>query len=109
MAGIKANDGIKRFNGDSSIYESYLMGFLEDGNYKRLLGAMEQERGEEAFQAAHALKGVSGNLSMSGMQGILIPMVEELRVGNMEGAKKYMPQLQEQYDLVIDILTEMKK
>ena len=35
-------------------------------------------------------------------------MVEGMLVGNMEGAKKYMPPVQEQYDLV-RILQEMKK
>ena len=40
----------------------FIAGFLDDGSYPELCRAMEQGQTEEAFRAAHTLKGVSANL-----------------------------------------------
>ena len=40
----------------------FIAGFLDDGSYPELCRAMEQGQTEEAFRAAHTLKGVRANL-----------------------------------------------
>ena len=40
----------------------FIAKFLDDGSYPELCRAMEQGQTEEAFRAAHTLKGVSANL-----------------------------------------------
>ncbi len=107
LAGIKANEGIKRFNGNADMYEKYLRGFAEDDHYPKLLQSMEQNDVEQAFQAAHALKGIVGNLSIEGMEVIVKPLVEDLRGKDIDTARDKMPQLQESYEKVIAALQEM--
>ena len=46
------------------LVERFLAKFLDDGCYATLCSAMEQGDRKQAFQAAHSLKGVSGNLSL---------------------------------------------
>ena len=45
-----------------NLIKRFLTKFLEDDSYSRLCAAMEQADREEAFRAAHTLKGVSANL-----------------------------------------------
>ena len=44
------------------LIRKFIAKFLDDGSYPELCRAMEQGQTEEAFRAAHTLKGVSANL-----------------------------------------------
>ena len=61
-----------------------------------------------AFQAAHALKGVCGNLSITSLLDIVVPLVEALRTEHYEEALPFMQSLEKQYQNVISILSEIK-
>ena len=61
------------------LIQRFLTKFLEDGSYSRLCAAMEQADREEAFRAAHTLKGVSANLGFDRLLASAGELTELLR------------------------------
>ena len=57
------------------------MKFLDDGSFELLLRSMEEENWEEAFRAAHTIKGVCQNLSIDKLQASSSRLCESLRNG----------------------------
>lgn len=53
--------------------------FLEDPSYAELVKAHEEKNVEDTFRAAHALKGVSGNLALTRIYGISSAITEIYR------------------------------
>ena len=97
-AGIDVNEGIHRFNGNKELYEKFLTSFPEDIHYEQMLEAIEQKDVDAAFQGAHALKGITGTVSLAKLHSLLIPLVEELRAGSMEKVPELLPPVKEAYD-----------
>lgn len=105
-AGIDANEGIRRFNNDKNMYEKFLKTFPENTLYHKLIEDLENKNVSDAFQSAHALKGLSGNLSLVQLYKDMIPLVEELRSGSLEKADSYLPSIKVSYDKIIKALEE---
>lgn len=61
--------------------QKYVLKFLDDGSYELLLRSMEEENWEEAFRAAHTIKGVCQNLSIDKLQASSSRLCESLRNG----------------------------
>lgn len=97
-AGIDVNEGAKRFRDNLVIYQKFLFTFPEDENYGKMMEAIEQKDAKSAFAYAHALKGVTGNLSINDLYHSLLPMVEELRAGSMDKIEEFLPEIRENYD-----------
>ena len=66
---LSSEDLVKRF----------LTKFLDDGSFSQLCIAMEEGDRDKAFRAAHTLKGVSGNLSLSRLYISVSQLTEVLR------------------------------
>ena len=82
-AGINVEEGIHRMGGQESLYERFLNSFLDNPYYQKMLDAMECKDVEAAFQSAHALKGMAGNMSMTELFEAMVPLVEEFRAKSM--------------------------
>lgn len=77
--------------------------FVEDGTFRELSNALEEKRYEEAFQAAHKLKGVSQNMFFQKMYLIVHDITEGLRNGaDIPKAEMLFEELKEIYQLTID-------
>lgn len=107
-AGIEPDSAIERFMGNEVLYMKYLLRFTEDQNYQSLCEAVDRGACKEAFVAAHTLKGVCGNLSITGMEGILREQVEYLRNNELENAENMMIQLKKAYDTVKNTLESVR-
>lgn len=105
-AGINPNEGIHRLGGKIEIYEKLLNNFLEDEHYGQLIDAIEKKDVEAAFQASHALKGITGNLSMNDLYEALVPLVEDFRAGSMEHVDEFLPAVKEKYNLIVEALSK---
>ena len=103
-AGINANEGIQRFNGKKEIYEKFLMEFPEDPHFGELVKSLEAADASAAFQAAHAMKSLTGNLSLNQMHKDLIPLVEVLRAGSLEDAAELIGPVKADYELVVQAI-----
>ena len=105
-AGINATAGIKRFCGNAEMYEKYLMEFPDDHNYGALCAAIAASDVHASFDAAHALKGLSGTLSMEKLYGDVSILVEELRKDSLVHAEALLQPVKEDYATVLAALQE---
>lgn len=84
-SGVAVADALNRFMGQEDIYVSFLHKFLVDPTIAKLKESVQEEQASEAFECAHTLKGVAANLSLTGVLEVIVPMVETLRIGSLEG------------------------
>lgn len=75
--------------------------FPADGSYQLLLDSLASSNVEEAFRAAHTIKGVAQNLGFTALYLSSQEVTEILRGGSLDVADK-MPKLTECYELTID-------
>ncbi len=93
--------------------EKYLRLMVKDDNYMKLGQAVEDHDYEEAFKAAHALKGISLNLDLQPLARALEELVEYLRFrkADMDGpgvvkTKELFEVIQKEYNTIIDAIGE---
>ena len=83
--------------GSEALLERLLKKFLEDENYQKLCTALECADQEAAVAAAHTLKGVCGNLSLTVLYPLFTRQVEALRQGDWPAARALMEEIQPAY------------
>ncbi len=101
-AGIDADDALERLMGNESLLERFLKKFLEDENYEKLKSAVSAGEQDAALTASHTLKGVCGNLSISGLYGLLTRQVQLMREDNWNEAAAMMPDISKAYEKAAD-------
>lgn len=69
----------------------YVLKFKTEGSYQKLMDAVASGEPKAAFEAAHAFKGVSGNIGLARLSNAASDLTEQLR-GSQEPAD---PQLVE--------------
>ena len=99
-AGIDVGSALERFMGSDALLERFLKKFPEDTNYKVLRAALDAGDREGAATAAHSLKGVCGNLSLTELFDLFTRQVQLLREGNETEAAALMPDIARAYDQV---------
>lgn len=102
-AGIDVEDARNRFMNNDGMYIKFLKKFLEDSNYNKMLAALERADIEEAFVAAHTLKGVTANLSIFSIYEPLKGIVEALRA-NTEPKRTEMEKIENAQQAVREAL-----
>lgn len=70
---------LERFVGDEALYDRCFRMFLVDPSFSALKEALEQKDYAAAFNAAHTLKGVAGNLGLTPLYAKICDIVESLR------------------------------
>lgn len=84
--------------------------FLQDESYGQLTACMESENYQDAFRAAHNMKGLCANISMSGLGGVAEEITEALRDGkDVEKAKALMPVLTERYQKTVETIKRFQE
>ena len=79
--GVDTKEGLTRCMNMEAFYFKMIKMGLSDGHFESLGASLEAGNLEEAFEAAHALKGVIGNLALSPIYEPLAEMTEMLRAG----------------------------
>jgi len=77
--GIDYEDTMRRFMGNIDMYLKFLNKLPADDNMSRLGEAVSAGDLDRAFEAAHTLKGVSGNLGLKPLYEAVSQIVEPLR------------------------------
>ena len=89
------------------LIRKFIAKFLDDGSYPELCRAMEQGQTEEAFRAAHTLKGVSANLGFDRLTASSGELTELLR-GRTDGipteAVPLLDIVRQDYELTADAI-----
>lgn len=73
----------ERFMKNEGMYKRFLFRFPQENRFEELEKKIEAGDAEGAFEVAHTMKGVAGNLSLQSVSEILNPMVEVLRKGEI--------------------------
>ncbi len=63
------------------LVQKFVLKFLDDGSYDLLCASMRKDNGEEAFRAAHTIKGMCQNLSFTALAESSAALTEALRGG----------------------------
>ena len=96
--GGNVEEGLTRCVNNEAFYLKLVGKTMDDPSFERLTKAIENKDLDDAFEAAHALKGALGNLALTPLCEPVNEMVELLRA--KEDAD---------YDLYIEEITNKKK
>lgn len=80
--GADYEDVMTRFVGNEQLYQRLLAMLPRDENLQKLGRALQAGDYAAAFDAAHTLKGVAGNLGLAPLEQAACSIVESLRSGN---------------------------
>ena len=105
-AGLDLNSALDRFMNNEALLERFLAKFPADPNHDRLTAAIAAGDKEGALTAAHTLKGVCGNLSMTALFELLTRQVAAFRADDWEGAVAMMPELDRMYNGLCAAITQ---
>lgn len=83
--GADIDGTMDRFLGDEVLYAECFHLFLQDPGFETLGQALAQKDSSAAFDAAHSLKGVAGNLGLTPLYNAICAIVEPLRQGQSDG------------------------
>lgn len=90
------------------IVKKFVLKFLDDTSFDLLCTSIEDENGEEAFRAAHTIKGVCQNLGFSGLYESSHEMAELLRSGWNPEAVNMLPRVKEEYSKTVAAIEALK-
>lgn len=107
MIGGNYQEMLSRVLSEARVKRFALM-FLSDDSYQQLEEALEDGRTEDAFRAAHTLKGVCLNLAFTSLREQAVEVTEALRGGDLEKGRELFPELREKYLLTVQTLSELK-
>lgn len=104
QAGVDIDGALERFMGNTEMYMKFLKKFEKDRNFVLLRAAMDEDDAEAAFSASHTLKGLTGNLSVMKLHGLFSKQVEFLRSNDFDSAKKMMPEIENEYRVLVSLV-----
>ena len=107
-----------RLNGDfdgtlgrlcsEKLVERFALKFLADGSFSLLEEAIAAGNYNDAFRAAHTLKGVSLNLGFTELYKVSDEMTEALRDGAEPENDTLFQKVKDEYQRTIDLLQELQ-
>ena len=89
-----------RFLGNEELYKDCFGVFLAEGSFAALEEAVADKNYDAAFQAAHAIKGTSGNLGLLPLYQAVSVLVESLRAHNSENVSEEYACVKEQLEML---------
>lgn len=89
--------------------ERFALKFLKDKSCERLIECIENEDYEEAFRAAHSIKGISLNLGFTQLYNISSLLTEELRDGKKLTNRLNLEKTTEEYNRTREMLINFQK
>ncbi len=111
--GVNLSGVLQRFMGNKGIYMKMLPLVKKDTSFAGLKEALLKEDYKKAFEQAHTLKGVAGNLGFDNVLESLVPVVEILRqtdsaASHVDEIEKYMENVAVEYDKILKILENLE-
>ena len=103
-------DTMKRM-GMERLLQKFMLKFLDDKSFEELCSSMEQKKYEEAFRAAHTLKGLCLNLGFKTLAESSSKLTEALRSQQFEESNlveimKMLEQVKRDYEMTVSVITE---
>lgn len=102
--GANTKEGLERCLNDENFYLGLVPSALERSSYEGLEKALKEHNLDDAFEAAHALKGVLGNLALTPIYEPLSEMTELLRSRSEADYETLMKNVYEKRDALAALL-----
>ena len=97
----------ERTFGDEELILQLMQMFLDDDSFLSMHSCMEKGETDNAFRAAHSLKGSCGMLGLSPLFEKMVRITDELRHGELENAKLLYPQTSAEYEKTITLIKSL--
>lgn len=107
--GFDLDDALKRFVSNEALYEKFLVRFSTDPNYSILVDSVNNCNKDEAFKAAHTLKGVCGNLSINRLLELVSRQVEYFRADQWDEGAAMMNDITEEYNKTVKVIDSLTR
>ncbi|MCI8422118.1 MAG: Hpt domain-containing protein [Lawsonibacter sp.] len=91
------------------LVQKFVLKFLSDSSYDLLCKSMEAEDYQEAFRAAHTIKGMCQNLSFTALGDSSSQLSEALRSGFTPQAPALYQQVKEDYQITVCAIQAFQK
>lgn len=105
LTGSDSDEIINRFNGNPETVKRFVLKFPSDNSFSRLKAFLTVNDTQEAFRAAHTLKGICANLGFTRLYRLASDITELLRSEKSGEAKTLFPKLETEY---LHVLESMK-
>ena len=99
---------LDRFMDDEELYETCLKEFVDTTNLSELINRIEAKSYDEAFEIAHAFKGVSGNLGLTPLFEVACVLVEALRGKTYDNLKAQFKDVDDRYKEFLSAYEKVK-
>ncbi len=96
--GANVEEGLKRCMNNEEFYLKLVTKAVDDASYDRLKAALDENNLDAAFEAAHALKGVSANLSLTPIYEPVYEITELLRSRTETDYSEYLKKITDKKD-----------
>ena len=91
------------------LVQKFVLKFLADDSYNLLCRSLEEKNYEEAFRAAHTIKGVCQNLSLAKLQDSSSRLCESLRNGYTPEADALLVETTADYGQTVHAIQTFQK
>ena len=98
-----------RFLGDEELLLQCLFQFAKDQGFQLLESAIMEQEYQQAFEYAHGLKGVTGNLGLTPLYHELCKVVENLKAEDYEKVLDDFVLVKVQYLLYMRMMKEIEE
>ena len=102
--GANVDEGLKRCMNNEEFYLKLVTKAVEDASYDKLKDAVEAGDLDAAFEAAHALKGVSANLALTPIYEPIFEITELLRARTETDYSGYLKKIMDKKDELKSLL-----
>lgn len=106
--GANFENVLSRLGGSEDLVKRFALKFLNDTSYQNLEQQLQNKDVEEAFRAAHTLKGVCLNLGFDNLFTVSSDLTEKLRAKELDGADELFEKVKEQYQITVEALKELE-
>ncbi len=98
---------VARFRGEALVLK-FALRFLDDGSFALLKDSLAQKNYEEAFRAAHTIKGICQNLGFTRLYESSNALTEALRGGWHEEAAACIPPVERDYRITVQAIEALR-
>ena len=95
--------------GSEGLVKRFVLKFLDDPSYLNLEKAIQEQNAEEAFRAAHTLKGICLNLGFDRLYKVSAELTEKLRGRDLNGYEAVYGKVQDEYKNTIDAIRKLEE
>lgn len=102
-------EGVIGRMGSGEMVKRFALKFLDDPSYSNLEKAIQEQNAEEAFRAAHTIKGLCLNLGFDRLYKVSAELTEKLRGRELDGYEALYGKVQTEYKNTIDAIRKIEE